>query len=70
MGHIDFDPPSTTKRYSDSLRGVPVPVIAHEMAQYEVYPDYTEIDKYTGVLRAENLEIFKARLEKARPSPC
>jgi len=65
MCHIDFDPPSTTKRYSDSLRGVPVPVIAHEMAQFEVYPDYTEIGKYTGVLRAENLEIFKARLEKA-----
>ena len=63
--HIDFDPPSTTKTYSDSLRGVPVPVVAHEMAQYEVYPDYTEIEKYTGVLKAKNLEIFKERLEKA-----
>jgi len=63
--HIDFEPPSTTKRYSDSLRGVPVPVVAHEIAQYEVYPDYTEIKKYTGVLKPKNLEIFKARLEKA-----
>jgi len=42
-----------------------VPVVAHETAQYEVYPDYTEIEKYTGVLKARNLEIFKARLEKA-----
>lgn len=63
--HIDHDPPSTTKRYSDSLRGVPVPLVAHEIAQYEVYPDYTEIEKYTGVLRARNLEIFRERLEKA-----
>jgi len=60
-----FAPPSTTKRYTDSLRGVPVPLVAHEMAQFEVYPDYTEIKKYTGVLKPKNLEIFKERLEKA-----
>ncbi|MBI1336112.1 MAG: beta-galactosidase [Phycisphaera sp.] len=65
MGHIDFDPPSTTKTYADSLRGVPVPVVAHEMAQFEVYPDYTEIEKYTGVLRPRNLEIFRDRLHQA-----
>lgn len=64
-GHIDFDPPSTTKTYSDSLRGVPVPVVAHETAQYEVYPDYTELDKYTGVLKARNLEICRERLARA-----
>lgn len=63
--HIDYEPPATTKTYADSLRGVPVPVIAHEMAQFEVYPDYSEIGKYTGVLRAKNLEIFRERLEKA-----
>lgn len=64
-GHIDFNPPSTTKTYSDALRGVPVPVVAHENAQFEVYPDYTELEKYTGVLKPENLRICKARLEKA-----
>lgn len=63
--HIDFEPPSTTKTYSDSLRAVPVPLLAHEMAQYEVYPDYTELEKYSGVLKPKNLEIFKERLEKA-----
>lgn len=65
MCHIDFEPPSTTKTYADSLRGVPVPVIAHETAQFEVYPDYTELEKYTGVLKPKNLEIARARLEKA-----
>jgi hypothetical protein len=44
---------------------VPVPVVAHETAQYEVYPDYSELDKYTGVLTAKNLEICRERLKKA-----
>jgi len=35
------------------------------MAQYEVYPDYSEIPKYVGVTRARNLEIFRDRLEAA-----
>lgn len=63
--HIDFEPPSTTKTYSDSLYGVAVPVIAHESAQYEVYPDYSELEKYTGVLKPSNLEIFRERLMRA-----
>lgn len=40
-----------------------VPVISHEIGQYETYPNYKEIDKYTGVLKARNFEIFKQRLE-------
>lgn len=40
-----------------------VPVVSHEIGQYEVYPDYTEIEKYTGVLQPENLRIFRKRLE-------
>lgn len=41
-----------------------VPVVSHEIGQYEVYPDYTEIEKYTGVLQPENLRIFRQRLEE------
>ncbi|MDB2155451.1 sugar-binding domain-containing protein [Clostridium butyricum] len=41
-----------------------VPVISHEIGQYETFPDFNEIDKYTGVLRARNFETFKARLEE------
>ncbi len=63
--HVDNQPPSTTVDYSSALQGVPVPVLGHEMAQYEVYPDYSEIKNYTGVLRARNLEIFRERLEAA-----
>lgn len=42
-----------------------VPVISHEIGQYEVYPDFKEIPQYTGVLKARNLEEFKRRLEAA-----
>jgi hypothetical protein len=63
--HIDHRAPSTTVDYTAQLRGVPIPVVGHEMAQFEVYPDYTEIKKYVGVLRARNLEIFRERLKAA-----
>ena len=37
-------------------------MISHEIGQYQIYPDYSEIDKYTGVVRAWNLEVFRNRL--------
>lgn len=39
-----------------------VPVVSHEIGQYCIYPDYSEISKYTGVLQPENLKIFRQRL--------
>lgn len=41
-----------------------VPVVSHEIGQYETYPDFREIEKYTGSLKAKNFEIFKQRLEE------
>jgi len=40
-------------------------VISHETAQFQTYPDFDEIKKYTGVLYPYNLEVFRSRLEKA-----
>lgn len=42
-----------------------VPVVTHEVGQYNCYPDYDEIPHYTGVTEARNLEIFRERLEAA-----
>ena len=42
-----------------------VPVISHETAQFQTYPDYDEIKQYTGVLYPYNMEVFRSRLEKA-----
>jgi hypothetical protein len=41
-----------------------VPVVSHEIGQYCTYPDFREIDEYTGVLKAENFAIFRERLEE------
>ncbi len=40
------------------------PVVTHEIGQYCTYPDFREIEKYTGVLQARNFEIFRERLEE------
>jgi hypothetical protein len=39
-----------------------VPVISHEIGQWCVYPNFAEIKKYTGYLKARNFEIFRDRL--------
>lgn len=64
-GHIETRPPSTLVDYSRSIKDVAAPVIGHEMGEFEVTPDFREIPKYTGVLRARNLEIFQQRLRDA-----
>jgi len=43
----------------------PGPAVGHETGQFQVSPDFREIPKYTGVLRARNLEIFRQRLAEA-----
>jgi hypothetical protein len=64
-GIINSTVPSTRRNFSAALRGVQLPVIGHETGQYQIYPDYSEIKKYTGVLRPVNFEIFKKRLQDA-----
>ena len=41
-----------------------LPVVGHETCQYQIYPDYDEIEKYTGVLVPLNLINFRAGLER------
>ena len=41
-----------------------VPVVSHEIGQYEFTPDFSEIERYTGVLQPENLKIFRERMEE------
>lgn len=50
----------------DIIKGtdIDVPVISHETGQRCVYPDYKEIEKYNGPVRARNFEIFRESLEK------
>lgn len=47
---------NTNWDYEDRYSRALVPIIAHEVGQWPVYPDWKEIDKYTGVLKPRNLE--------------
>lgn len=40
-----------------------IPVISHEIGQYATFPNFAEIEKYTGSLKARNFEVFRERLE-------
>ncbi|HEX8070245.1 MAG TPA: discoidin domain-containing protein [Pyrinomonadaceae bacterium] len=45
--------------YRDSLVGIHVPVLSHELGQWVAYPDYDVIEKFTGYARPGNYEIFR-----------
>jgi hypothetical protein len=64
-GYINGRYPSTNLNYAGAISKCSVPVIGHEIAQYEIYPNYDEMKKYKGVLKPWNFEIFKHRLEEA-----
>jgi hypothetical protein len=56
--------PETESDYRDAIKGINAPMLSHEMGQWAVYPDLSEIDQYTGVLRNTNFEKIKEDLWK------
>ena len=52
----------TDHDFAVSVKAVPVPLVAHELGQWAVYPSFDEIAGYTGVLKARNLEAFRDQL--------
>lgn len=48
--------PQTNWDYEDLYNQVHIPIIAHEIGQWPVYPVWSEIGKYTGHLKPRNLE--------------
>ncbi len=54
---------STEEDYRAATQSDPVPLIAHEIGQYMVYPDLSEIPKYTGVLKGANFELVRDDLK-------
>lgn len=64
-GHLNSTLPESTFNFSESIKGISVPVISHEVGQYQSYPDFEEIDKYTGILKPDNLVEFRKRAQEA-----
>lgn len=64
-GIINNTYPDTKRNFEHAVQLCPEPVIGHETGQYQVYPNYNQIEKYTGVLEPRNLEVFRRRLMDA-----
>jgi len=61
---INGEAPQTTFDFRDFVSKYEVPVVSHEIGQWCVYPDFKEIQKYTGVLKPTNFEIFQETLQE------
>ncbi len=42
-----------------------VPVISHEVGQFQTYPDYSDLGHFSGVMKPYNFVIAREKLEKA-----
>lgn len=56
--------PNFNKDFTANSAHIEVPLVAHEIGQYSVYPDLSEIEKYTGVLAPLNFIAVKNDLEQ------
>jgi hypothetical protein len=63
-GYINGRYPSTNLNYSGAISKCTIPALGTEVGQYQIYPNYDEIFKYTGVMKPWNFEIFRERLNE------
>lgn len=64
QGIFNARAPHFDKDYRNEIDHIDVPVISHEIGQYSVYPDLSEIEKYTGVLQPLNFMAVRDDLER------
>lgn len=64
-GIINHFHPNSTMNFDEACDKAGIPIISHETGQFQTYPDYREIKKYTGVLHPYNFEVFRRRLAAA-----
>jgi len=60
---INGEAPRTDYDWSAYNSKFTQPVVSHEIGQWCVYPNFKEISKYDGVMRARNFEIFQETLK-------
>jgi glycosyl hydrolase family 2 len=59
---INGQPPKADYDWRTIISKWQHPTVSHEIGQWCVYPDFKEIQQYTGVLKAKNFEIFRDKL--------
>jgi hypothetical protein len=60
---INGEAPRTNYDWSAFNSKYPQPVVSHEIGEWCVYPNFREIAKYDGVLKARNFELFQETLK-------
>ena len=63
-GYLNGRYPSTNLNYSGAIAKCTIPVLGTEVGQYQIYPDYDEMKKYSGVMKPWNFEVFRERLNE------
>ena len=63
-GYINSRYPSTVLNYAGAISKCSIPAMGTEVGQYQIYPNYDEIEKYTGVMKPWNFEVFRERLKE------
>lgn len=56
-------PPTSMDDYNATMLKYPVPFIQHEQGQWCVFPDFEEINLYTGAYKARNFELFREDMQ-------
>lgn len=61
---FNTNPPETASDFRHEIAGINAPVIAHEMGQWAMFPELSEIETYQqGVLRNTNYERIRNAIE-------
>lgn len=56
--------PEASGDYAAAIAAFKVPYVTHEMGQWCVFPDLSEIPQYTGVYKEKNFELFRELLQQ------
>jgi len=59
---INSQPPETTTDYQEYVDLFEAPIVSHEIGQWCAYPNFAEIEKYSGFMQPKNFEIFREGL--------
>ena len=64
QGFLNQTRPNTVSDYADGLKCLKIPLLTHEVGQYNVFPNLAELPKYDGCLRALGYEAIRDDLAK------
>ncbi|KAA6336077.1 Beta-galactosidase [termite gut metagenome] len=68
-GIINNLKPATNRNFGRAIKDLEIPAVGHETGQYQTFPIFEEIEKYTGVLQPRNLEVFRKKLAQTGMLP-